>query len=138
GDDYVFIVDGGDALPDPRSSFQPGGVHGPSRLVDHGAYAWNDSGWRGFTLRDAVMYELHTGTFTEAGTFDGVVERLDHLVTLGVNAIELMPVGEFAGDRGWGYDGVDLFAPHHAYGGPEALKRLVDACHARGVAVVID
>jgi maltooligosyltrehalose trehalohydrolase len=138
GDDYQFIVDGGDALPDPRSSFQPGGVHGPSRLIDHGAYVWNDAGWRGFALRDAVIYELHTGTFTQAGTFDGVVERLDHLVTLGVNAIELMPVGEFAGVRGWGYDGVDLFAPHHAYGGPEALKRLVDACHARGVAVVID
>src|ERR1700730_17702558 len=116
----------------------PTRVDGPSRLVDHGAYVWNDAGWRGFALPDAVIYELHTGTFTQAGTFDGVVERLDHLVSMGVNAIELMPVGAIAGGRGWGYEGVDLFAPHHSYGGPEALRRLVDACHARGMAVVID
>jgi maltooligosyltrehalose trehalohydrolase len=138
GDDYWFRIDGGDALPDPRSPFQPEGVHGPSRLVDHSAYSWRDGDWRGFALRDAVVYELHTGTFTEAGTFDGVGERLDHLVQLGVNAVELMPIGEFSGTRGWGYDGVNLFAPHHAYGGPEGLKRLVDQCHARGLAVVID
>ncbi len=103
------------------------GVDGPSRIVDHAAFAWTDGGWRGLALPGAVLYELHVGTFSAAGTFDGAIGHLEHLVALGVDAIELMPVAEFAGDRGWGYDGVDLFAPHHAYGGPDGLKRLVDA-----------
>lgn len=137
GDDYRFVVDG-DALPDPRSPWQPDGVHGPSRLVDHGAFAWTDHGWGGVHLPSAVLYELHVGTFSAGGTFDGLTERLDHLVDLGVDAVELMPVNEFPGRRGWGYDGVDLFAPHHAYGGPDGLKRLVDACHRRGLGVVLD
>src|SRR5205823_8761812 len=101
-------------------------------------FDWHDQAWRCRPLRDLVLYELHVGTFSAAGTFAGAVENLDHLVELGVGGIELMPVAEFAGDRGWGYDGVDLWAPHHAYGGPEGLKRLVDAAHARGLAVLLD
>src|SRR5205085_1672547 len=103
------------------------------------AFAWTDSSWTGPPpLPSWVVYELHVGTFSTEGTFDGVVDRLDHLVDVGVTAVELMPVGEFPGSRGWGYDGVDLYAPHHAYGGPDGLKRLVDACHRRGLAVVLD
>ncbi len=138
GTDYRFVLDGGDPLPDPRSPWQPAGVHGPSRVVDPAAFPWTDARWQPPPLGAAVVYELHVGTFTPAGTFDGVVERLDHLVALGVTHVELMPVVEFAGARGWGYDGVDLFAPHHAYGGPGGLARLVDACHARGLAVLLD
>ncbi|HYL71812.1 MAG TPA: malto-oligosyltrehalose trehalohydrolase, partial [Candidatus Dormibacteraeota bacterium] len=138
GGRYGFSIDGGEALPDPRSPSQPEGVHGLSQLVDHASFAWSDSGWRGFPLREAVMYELHIGTFSPEGSFSAAIEHLDHLVALGVNAVELMPVAEFAGARGWGYDGVDLFAPHSAYGGPDGLKQLVDACHAHGLAVVMD
>ncbi|MDQ3569454.1 MAG: malto-oligosyltrehalose trehalohydrolase [Actinomycetota bacterium] len=135
--DYWFVVDG-DRLPDPRSQWQPHGVPGPSRLVDHGAFAWTDGAWRGLSLPSAVLYELHVGTFTPEGTFDAVIAKLDHLVGLGIDAVELMPVCEFPGSRGWGYDGVALYAPHHAYGGPDGLKRLVDACHSRGLGVVMD
>ncbi|TMC49865.1 MAG: malto-oligosyltrehalose trehalohydrolase [Chloroflexi bacterium] len=138
GDDYAFHLDGGPARPDPRSPWQPEGVHGRSRVVDHRAFPWSDAGWHGAPLGAAVIYELHVGTFSATGTFDGVVEHLDHLVDLGVTAVELMPVAEFPGRRGWGYDGVDLYAAYHGYGGPEGLKRLVDACHAHGLAVVID
>jgi maltooligosyltrehalose trehalohydrolase len=137
GSDYSFSVDGSDAMPDPRSRFQPDGVHGPSRLVAH-RYRRGHDGWRGFPLRDAIIYELHTGTFSAEGTFDGAIRHLKHLVDLGVNAIEVMPVAEFPGRRGWGYDGVDLFAPHSAYGGPAGLRRLVKACHRRGIAVILD
>jgi maltooligosyltrehalose trehalohydrolase len=135
--EYRFVLDGY-ALPDPRSPWQPDGVDGPSRRDDPGAFPWSDRSWRGFQLPAAVVSELHVGTFTPAGTFDGVVERLDDLVELGVTAIELMPVAEFPGRRGWGYDGVLLGAPHHAYGGPDGLRRLVDAAHARGIGVVLD
>ncbi|HYW25792.1 MAG TPA: malto-oligosyltrehalose trehalohydrolase [Terriglobales bacterium] len=138
GADYGYRLDGGDPLPDPRSRWQPDGVHGLSRIVDHSAFRWTDRAWRGRRLADVVVYEMHTGTFTTRGTFASAIERLDHLVELGVEAVEVMPVAEFAGDRGWGYDGVDLWAPHHAYGGPDGLKALVDACHARGLAVVLD
>ncbi len=136
GTDYLYRLDGAPGLPDPRSPWQPQGVDGPSRLV--GDFEWTDAGWRGIHLPSAVIYELHVGTFSPRGDFDGVVEHLDHLVALGVDAVELMPVAEFPGERGWGYDGVDLYAPHHAYGGPAGLARLVDACHARGLAVVMD
>jgi maltooligosyltrehalose trehalohydrolase len=138
GDDYALSLDGGPARPDPRSAHQPHGVGGPSRIVDHGAYRWTDAGWAGFDLPSAVLYELHVGTFSPEGTFDGAIAHLDHLVALGVDAVELLPVVEFPGRRGWGYDGVDLWAPHHAYGGPDGLKHLVDACHARGLGVVVD
>ncbi len=138
GLDYAFALDGGEPLPDPRSAWQPRGVDGRSRLVDHAAFPWTDSGWRGFHLPSEVIYELHVGTFSPEGSFDGVIERLDALVELGVGVIELMPVNQFSGRRGWGYDGVDLYAVHDAYGGPEGLKRLVDACHGRGLGVILD
>jgi maltooligosyltrehalose trehalohydrolase len=138
GRDYAFAVDGGTPLPDPRSPWQPQGVDGPSRVVDHAAFRWTDAGWQAPPLAAGLVYELHVGTFTPAGTFDGAIERLDHLVRLGVTHVELMPVNQFPGRHGWGYDGVDLFAPHAAYGGPDGLKRLVDACHGRGLAVLID
>ena len=136
--DYFFSLDGGPLRPDPRSAYQPEGIDGPSRVVDHGAFEWSDGGWGGIYLPSAILYELHIGTFTPQGTFEGAIDRLGHLVELGVTALELMPVAEFSGERGWGYDGVDLYAPHHAYGGPEGLKRLVDACHDAGLGVVMD
>lgn len=137
GDDYAFVVDG-DALPDPRSARQPAGVHARSQVVDHAAFAWHDAGFHPPSLAGAVLYELHVGTFTVAGTFDAAVERLDHLVELGVSHVELLPVNSFDGTHGWGYDGVALFAPFEPYGGPDGLKRLVDACHARGLGVILD
>jgi maltooligosyltrehalose trehalohydrolase len=138
GADYSFVLDGGKPLPDPRTPWQPYGVHGPSRSIDHASFAWTDTGWNPPPLSSAIIYELHVGTFTPLGTFEGAIERLPHLTDLGITHVELMPVAEFSGDRGWGYDGVDLYAPHHAYGGPDGLKRLVDACHARGLAVILD
>ena len=138
GSDYAFHVEGQGPFPDPRSPWQPQGVHGPSRSLEHARFAWSDAGWQQPPLGAAVIYELHVGTFTPRGTFEAVIERLDHLVGLGVTHLELMPVAEFPGQRGWGYDGVDLYAPHHVYGGPEGLKRLVDACHGRGLAVLLD
>jgi maltooligosyltrehalose trehalohydrolase len=139
GVDYAFSLDGGQPLPDPRSPWQPAGVHGPSRTIDHSAFPWTDGDWRGGPpLSAALIYELHVGTFTPEGTFEAVVAKLPHLLELGVTHVELMPVAEFPGRRGWGYDGVDLFAPHAAYGGPDALKRLVDACHRAGLAVLLD
>ena len=125
-------------LPDPRSASQPGGVSGPSRLLDHDSFRWRHDTWQVAPIAEAIFYELHVGTFSGKGTFDGAIDHLDHLVDLGVTHVELMPVNEFSGSRGWGYDSVDLYAPHHAYGGPEGLKRLVDACHARGLAIVAD
>jgi maltooligosyltrehalose trehalohydrolase len=138
GDDYAFALDGSDLLPDPRSPWQPNGVHGPSRLLDHSAYRWGDGDWRGAELSAGVVYELHVGTFSPGGTFDSALDRLDHLVDLGVTHVEVMPVAEFSGRRGWGYDGVDLWAVHSAYGGPEGFKRFVDTCHQRGLAVLLD
>jgi maltooligosyltrehalose trehalohydrolase len=138
GADYACFVDGQGPFPDPRSAAQPAGVHGPSRVVDHGAFRWSDEGWCAPPVESAVIYELHIGTFTPTGTFASAIERLDYLRELGVTHLELMPAAEFPGDRGWGYDGVDLYAPHHAYGGPDGLKALVDACHARGLAVMLD
>ncbi len=136
--DYAFSLDGGAPLPDPRSRWQPYGVHGPSRRVDHDAFAWTDADWGAPPLAEAVVYELHIGTFSAEATFDGAIAHLDHLVDLGVTAVEVMPVAEFPGRRGWGYDGVALWAPHSVYGGPDGFKRLIDACHARNLAVVLD
>jgi maltooligosyltrehalose trehalohydrolase len=136
---YAYFLDGEElALPDPRSLWQPHGVHGASRIFDQAAFSWSDTGWRAPALKDAVFYELHIGTFTPEGTFDAACEHLSYLKDLGVTHIEVMPVASFPGKHGWGYDGVDLFAPHEPYGGPEALKRFVDACHAHGLAVVLD
>ena len=135
---YMYRLDSGDPRPDPATRFQPAGVHGVSQVVDPASFEWTDGGWRGIPLEDAIIYELHVGTATDAGTFDALIERLDDLRDLGVTAIELMPVADFPGERNWGYDGVCLFAPARAYGGPEALRRLVDAAHARGLAVLLD
>lgn len=138
GDRYSFSLDGGELLPDPRSGWQPEGIDGLSAVDDPVTHDWGDAEWRGFHLPGGVLYELHVGTFSPDGTFDGAIDRLDHLVELGVDAVELMPVAEAMGRRGWGYDGVLLGAPHHAYGGPEGLRRFVDACHQRGLGVLLD
>ncbi len=138
GDTYSFLFEDGRLRPDPVSRSQPHGVHGPSQVVDPNAFVWSDQDWEGIPLRDYIFYELHIGTFTPEGTFAGAISKLRHLKDLGITAIELMPVGEFPGARNWGYDQVDLFAPHSAYGGPEGLKSFVDACHASGLAVVLD
>jgi maltooligosyltrehalose trehalohydrolase len=138
GTTYRYRLDGGEIYPDPASRFQPEGVHGPSQVVDPAAFGWTDAGWAGVALADLVIYELHVGTATPEGSFDGLIDRLDQIAQLGVTAIELMPVADFPGARNWGYDGVALFAPARAYGGPEGLRRLVDAAHARGLAVILD
>jgi malto-oligosyltrehalose trehalohydrolase len=138
GIDYGFRLDDGALLPDPRSPRQPAGINGPSRTYDHAAFTWSDRSWRGGPLHGSVIYELHVGTFTPEGTFDAAVGRLDHLRRLGVHTVELMPVAAFPGRHGWGYDGINLWAVHEPYGGPDGLKRFVDACHARGLAVILD
>jgi maltooligosyltrehalose trehalohydrolase len=139
GTDYAFLLgDDEKPLPDPRSLRQPHGVHEASRVYDHSAFAWTDSGWTGRPLPGGVVYELHVGTFTEGGTFDSAIERLGHLVDLGITHVELLPVNSFDGTAGWGYDGVLWGAVHEPYGGPDGLKRFVDACHARGLAVLLD
>jgi maltooligosyltrehalose trehalohydrolase len=139
GTDYAFLLDEDTTpYPDPRGAWQPHGVHGASRLVDHSAFQWTHASWQVQPLSAAVIYELHIGTFTTEGTFDAAIARLEYLSALGITHIELMPVAEFPGDFGWGYDGVSLFAVRHQYGGPDGLKRLVDACHGHGIAVIID
>ena len=139
GTDYAYLLDDDDrALPDPRSAWQPDGVHGCSRIYDHAAYPWTDQRWTGRQLPGGVLYELHVGTFTPEGTFDSAIDKLDHLVDLGVDLIELLPVNAFNGEYDWGYDGVCWFAPHHGYGGPDGLKRLVDAAHGHGLGVILD
>lgn len=139
GADYAFLVDDDPTpLPDPRSAWQPDGVHGPSRRYDHDAFAWTDRGWTGRALPGSVLYELHIGTFTAQGTFAAAVERLDHLVELGVDLVEVLPVNAFDGTAGWGYDGVAWGAVHEPYGGPDGFKLFVDACHARGLGVLLD
>jgi maltooligosyltrehalose trehalohydrolase len=137
GDHYLLVADGR-AWPDPCSRWQPEGVRGASRVLDTGAFEWSDDGWDGVALDDLVIYELHVGTFSEAGTFEAVIPRLSDLRELGVTAIELMPVATFPGERGWGYDGLYTYAAHPAYGGPAGLARLVDAAHANGVGVILD
>ncbi|MDP9132317.1 MAG: malto-oligosyltrehalose trehalohydrolase [Nitrospirota bacterium] len=136
---YMYVLDGTKTRPDPASRFQPDGVHGPSAVIDPAAFNWTDREWRGVALQDYIIYELHVGTFTEPGTFDAVIPRLQYLKhDVGVTAVELMPVAQFPGARNWGYDGAHPFAPHNSYGGPAGLKRLIDACHAQGLAVVLD
>lgn len=138
GQDYAFYVNGHGPFPDPRSPWQPQGVHGFSRHYDPQRFASPVPGWQAPPLASAVFYELHVGTFTPQGTFAGVIDKLPYLKELGVTHVELMPVAQFAGDRGWGYDGVNLYAPHQAYGGPEGLQQLVTACHEAGLAVILD
>lgn len=138
GQAYQYRLDSREICPDPRSRYQPDGVHGASRLVDTESFRWADFGFQARPLSSAIIYELHIGTFTSEGTFEAAIERLDHLARLGVTHVELMPIAEFAGVRGWGYDGVFPFAPHHHYGGPKGLAKLVNACHLRGIGVLLD
>jgi maltooligosyltrehalose trehalohydrolase len=139
GTDYAFLLDDDPKpYPDPRSLWQPQGVHGASRVYDQNAFVWSDSQWNAPPLEQAVIYELHIGTFTPEGTFDGAIKRLEYLFELGITHVELMPVAAFPGSQGWGYDGASLFAVTEIYGGPDGLKRLVNACHARGLAVLLD
>jgi maltooligosyltrehalose trehalohydrolase len=138
GDRYRYQIDGGAAFPDPASRCQPGGVHGPSEIVDPHRFTWTDRDWTGVPRNDLVLYELHVGTFTPEGTFAATAQRLPYLSRLGVTAVELMPVAAFPGDRNWGYDGVDLFAPARCYGTPDDLRRLVNEAHAGGLAVFLD
>lgn len=138
GTRYRFRIDGRSPFPDPRSPWQPEGVHGPSATVDHGAFDWTDGDWNPPALRDAVIYELHIGTFTSEGTHRAAIGRLEFLRDLGVTHIELLPLAAFPGKHGWGYDGVCPFAPHPAYGTPDDLKALINAAHAHGIAVLLD
>ncbi len=138
GDAYGFSVDGGPVRPDPRGVWLPDGVHSPGRAYDHGLFRWTDARWAGQAWDDAVLYELHVGTFTREGTFDAAAGRLDHLVEVGITHVELMPVAAFDGTAGWGYDQVALWSVHEPYGGPDGLKRFVDAAHSHGLAVLLD
>ncbi len=142
GTQYLYQLEGSEgkpeSWPDPASGFQPEGVHGPSEVVDHSAFIWQDSDWQGIELADYIIYELHIGTFTPEGTFAAAIARLPELVSLGITAIEIMPVAQFPGDRNWGYDGVFPFAVQNSYGGPTGLKQLVNACHQHGLSVVLD
>ncbi len=139
GTDYAFLIDHDPTpYPDPRSAWQPQGVHGPSRVYDQSAFRWTDAPWHTPPLASSILYELHIGTFSPEGTFDGAIQHLEHLVDLGVTHVEVMPINDFAGNRGWGYDGTALFATYEPYGGPEAFKRFVDACHERDLAVLLD
>jgi len=138
GDTYSFLFEDGRVRPDPVSRLQLEGVHGPSRVIDPDAFVWSDRDWQGIALSDLILYEVHIGTFTLEGTFASAIPKLEHLKNLGITAVELMPVGEFPGSRNWGYDQVDLYAPHSAYGGPDGLKTFVNACHQAGLAVILD
>ncbi|MGH7599134.1 MAG: malto-oligosyltrehalose trehalohydrolase [bacterium] len=135
---YFYRLENEKDRPDPASHFQPKDVHGPSQVVDHAAFKWEDSDWKGIGLAKMIMYELHTGTFTPEGTFEAIISRLGDLKGIGINAIELMPVAQFPGERNWGYDGVYPFAVQNSYGGPDGLKKLVNACHQTGIAVILD
>jgi maltooligosyltrehalose trehalohydrolase len=137
GSRYFYMLDGRE-MPDPASHFQPLGVFGPSEVVDHSSFVWTDGGWENLHPATMVIYEIHTGVFTPEGRLDSIIEKLDDLKDLGVNAVELMPVAQFPGTRNWGYDGAFPFAVQNTYGGPEALKRLVDESHSRGMSVILD
>lgn len=138
GERYLYVVDDQKPVPDPVSRLLPEGVHGPTEIVDPNSYQWSDAEWCGIELADYILYELHVGTFTPQGTFDGVIERLDYLKQLGITVIEIMPVAAFPGARNWGYDGVSPYAVQASYGGPSGLKRLVDAAHRVGLGVMLD
>lgn len=138
GDLYKVVLNSENEFPDPASRFQPEGVHGPSQAVDPSAFQWTDGNWENIDLADYIIYELHTGTFSPEGTFDGIESKLDYLRELGITAIEIMPVAQFPGTRNWGYDGVAPFAVQNSYGGPEGLMKLVNACHQKGLAVILD
>ena len=138
GNRYRVSLGGSDPLPDPASRWQPEGVHGASCIVDTQTFTWTDADWKGIALSETVLYEIHVGTFTPAGTFDAALGQLDRLARLGITMIEIMPINAFPGERNWGYDGVFPFAVQHSYGGPEGLARFVDAAHALGMGVMLD
>jgi len=138
GTQYVLELDHKQRRPDPASFYQPDGVHGPSEVIDHKAFVWEDRSWNGVPLEEMVLYEIHTGTFTPEGSFEAIIPRLTSLKDLGITTLEIMPVAQFPGTRNWGYDGVYPFAVHSSYGGPYGLKSLVNACHSQGIAVVLD
>ena len=139
GSNYGYLIDDDETCyPDPRSAWQPNGVHAQSRIYDHKTFAWTDAEFQASPLAGSVIYELHAGTFTSEGTLDAAIQRLDYLVDLGITHVELLPVASFAGNHGWGYDGVALYSVHEPYGGPDALKRFVNAAHQRGLAVLLD
>lgn len=135
---YVYQIDNKIERPDPASRFQPEGVHGPSQVIDQNEFRWDDDSWKGVDLKDFIIYELHVGTFTEEGTFEAIIPYLDYLKDLGITAVELMPVAQFPGNRNWGYDGAYPFAVQNSYGGPDSLKSLVNACHKKGITVILD
>lgn len=134
---YFFQPNGERDYPDPASGYQPEGVHGPSQVVEH-SYKWSDMQWKNIPLEEFIIYELHVGTFTPEGTFEAIIPRLAELKATGINAIEIMPIAQFPGNRNWGYDGVYPYAVQNSYGGPDALKKLVDACHQKGIAIILD
>lgn len=138
GTQYLYRIDESNERPDPASNFQPFGVHGPSQVVDHLIFPWEDEQWSGIQVPKLIIYELHIGTFTDEGTFESAIKKIDHLVELGITAIEIMPVAQFPGSRNWGYDGVYPYAPQNSYGGPKGLKKLVSECHKRKIAVILD
>lgn len=138
GTRYLYRLPDGRERPDPASHFQPLGVHGPSQVVDHAIFAWNDREWPGIPISRMIIYELHVGVFTHQGTFEAIIPRLDELKGFGINAVEIMPVAQFPGERNWGYDGAFPFAVHTSYGGTEEFKRLINECHLRGMAVILD
>ena len=134
---YYYRLDDEKDRPDPASHYQPEGVHGPSMVVNH-SFGWEDKSWTGIDLSEMVIYELHVGTFTPDGTFDAIIPRLDELRDIGINALEIMPIAQFPGERNWGYDGVQPYAVQHSYGGPEGFKRLINACHKKGISIILD
>ena len=138
GDLYMYKLDQGKPIPDPASLYQPDGVHGASQVYDQQAFQWTDNDWKNISMEELIIYELHVGTFSPEGTFDGVIQKLDYLLDLGINAVELMPISQFPGERNWGYDIASPFAIQNSYGGPDGLKRLVDSCHRKGIAIIID
>jgi maltooligosyltrehalose trehalohydrolase len=139
GSRYYFLLDGGDyRYPDPASRFQPEGVHGPSEVIDPSAYSWKDAGWKGISLKGQVLSEIHLGTFTPEGTYAAAAEKLSLLKEVGITAVEVMPVAEYAGSYGWGYDGVQLYAPTRNHGTPDDFRRFVDVAHGLGMGVILD
>jgi maltooligosyltrehalose trehalohydrolase len=135
---YFYQLDGNVERPDPASRSQPQGIHGPSQIIDERSFQWTDESWSGIALEDFIIYELHVGTFTPEGTFEAAISRLPRLKELGITAVEIMPVAQYPGDRNWGYDGVYHYAVQNSYGGPDGLKKLVNACHEQGIAAVLD
>ncbi len=135
---YYYQLEGTTDRPDPASHYQPNGVHDPSEVIDRSTFVWTDRNWKGVSLEEMIIYELHVGTFTPEGTFAAIIPRLGELKSLGINAIEIMPVAQFPGDRNWGYDGVFPYAIQNSYGRPDDFKQLIDACHAQGISVILD